>query len=590
MAASNRFSPVTQGKSTAGYLRLFASAFAIALLWGCDRPSTPSANSNNASPHAKPPTPSETVSTSPGLGQLRARLASTAADFYLEVSADNLKFIEECDNTLSAAPNTDADVATRIDLATLLTRIGRPDRAIAHLQTIVDPNAATTTQPASPPPNWPATKDRAYLALADAFAAFGAFPDADRCLRHATYNDLVLDLHSATQPAKSLSPAFDQALEIRVQCHLSTGELGPASVRAELVYNIRRDRDGEAAARTRLARIEHWRQRAALGGHLEAEPALIETLGECTAALGEKHPISQLALLVHGECEMRLPGRFAAALAKVERATQNLIQSMPPGNRYLRAAVNRTIESLEYRREWTRSEALIQSIAARLKNDTFQSLPSLRIECTRRLAENYQRRNDLAQAREQIEAALRLAESSVEPGPDFVDAQAATLQTAADIARREKNFKGAHRLIADAIHLRETRAFNDQSPMLAWAQTTRAWILMNEGDLTTADDEMARIVPILRERLGESDWRTGQARLLLGELHYKQMRLEEAEEDIVYGSRILVGRRGGDEDGIHSLRLCVDYYEMSGNVEMATHYRRLLPESHDHDHDDQGSD
>lgn len=371
-----------------------------------------------------------------------------------------------------------------------------------------------------------------------------------------------------------------------MQCHLAAGELGPASVRAELIYNIRRDRDGENTARTRLAKIEHWRQRAALGGHLEAEPALIETVNECTAALGESHPITQFALLVHGECEMRLPGRFAAALAKVEKATQNLIGVMPPGNRYLRTALNRTVESLEYRREWARSEALIQAVLARLNSKTPYTLPSLRVENARRLAENYQRRNDLAQARVKIQSTLELTETPAAQTPDFIDAHAASLQTAADIARREKNFKDAHRLIADAIHLRETRALEEQSPMLAWSQTTRAWILMNEGDLTTADDEMTRIVPILRERLGESDWRTGQARLLLGELLYKQMRLEEAEEDIVYGSRILVGRRGGDEDGIHSLRLCVDYYEMSGNVEMATHYRRLLPESHDHDHDE----
>lgn len=565
------------------YFRLIAISLASASMTGCERPGPASASST--APNAARSQPA-TPPTGQDFGQLRTRLAAAADDLSLETGDAIVELIEESDAALKSDSKSDSTDESRIWLATLLARIGRPDRAIAHLERLVDPKDAPSNRTASPPQDWPQKSDRAFLALADAFVTIGAFADADRCLRNATYNDIIFDRYSSTQPAKSVDPAFDQALEIRVQCHLSSGELGPASARAELVYVIRRDRDGENAARTRLAKIEHWRQRAILGGHLEAEPALLETIKECERSLGERNAITQLALLVHGECEMRLPGRYAAALAKVEKAALNLIESMPPANCLLRGAVNRTIESLEQRREWSRSQALIQANAARMRPGDVLSLPSLRVECARRLAENYQRRGDLAEARRQVQAALNLAETTPQLGPDMVDAHAATLQTAADIARREKNYKEAHRLIAEAIDLRETRAIDDQSAMLAWAQTTRAWILMNEGDFTTADDEMARITPILRTRLGESDWRTGLARLLLGELRYKQMRLDEAEEDIVYGSRILVGRRGGDEDGVHSLRLCVDYYEMSGNVEMATHYRRLLPESHDHDHDE----
>lgn len=156
-----------------------------------------------------------------------------------------------------------------------------------------------------------------------------------------------------------------------------------------------------------------------------------------------------------------------------------------------------------------------------------------------------------------------------------------SLAELADAHRRLQHFEQAHVCLDQATALaggapRRADAA-DAIKADAYAKTILGWTLIDEGDFVSAEPPLVDAVTALRRTVGSTDWRTGLARALLGETRMRQGRYEEAEEDLVYGSRILITYRGPDADAYRAIRMCAELYEAWGKPDSASFYRERLP-------------
>jgi tetratricopeptide (TPR) repeat protein len=557
-----------------------AAAVLMPLLASCDRPPSggPPASQRAA---ATRPAPEAPLSTETILAKMDELLAGSAVegsmlDPQLEVWTDVAS---------QSASQPAQEAALRERIGRLYLAAGRPDRATAHL-TRATQLRCTATAPAE------SACDAVSVALAKALLVLDAPLDAEQALRRVLGGSPPAPQASTPQPPAS---AIAPTAEINEAAYL-LAEILRAAYRphealpfAEQALAGRIALDGEDADATVLARIERARCIGAMARVADGLAEMESIHQACLARHGARHWLTALAEVALGEAETRVAGRVQGGLDRLPAAAKALLPALPPSDWRRIDALIRSVELLESRRQWEQAEGLLRTALSALEADTRPMPPSFVPRARVALAKDLVRQKRLDDAAALAQAATSSLRSIEGRLPDADDVLADALSVSADIARRRKQFPEAHQLCNEVQEIRTKLAEGDaESPGIALTRVLRGWIMLNEEDWTGAEEELKDAVPVLRRRLGEMDWRAGQGRAILGEVRFREMRLEEAEEDIVYGSRILIGRRGADDDGMHSLRLCVDLYEAWGNTEMADHYRRMLPEAHTHDEIESG--
>lgn len=179
------------------------------------------------------------------------------------------------------------------------------------------------------------------------------------------------------------------------------------------------------------------------------------------------------------------------------------------------------------------------------------------------------------------EALQELSAAMANPPADAPDARVVrvlSLVEAADIHRRMGHLGDAHILVDRALAVFAGNPVRDAEIIAnAFAQTILGWMLIDEGDFPSAEPVLMPAVDALRATAGEGHWRTGLARALLGETRMRQGRFDDAEEDLAYGSRILITQRGPDTDAYRAIRMCAELYDAWGKPELASFYRERLP-------------
>lgn len=474
------------------------------------------------------------------------------------------------------------EVALRERIGRWLIAVGRPDEAVPQLRQALELGAAT-----APAAGLWSGCNSATAALAEALLVTGATAEAEILLRTAigSFPQSESGEPPATQPAPD--PAAVECAYWLAEALRKTNRPHEALPLAEAALA-----GGESATgasdpqRATLRRIQRARLLSGMARPSEAFDELQQIHRASVAERGDGHWLTQVAAAALGETEARLSGRVQDGLKRLIDAAGGLLTSLPSTAWPRIDTLSRCIELLEFRREWDKAEAVLRSALTSLEAEKRPVPPAFVPAARLALARNLIRQQKLADAQALASETIQSLRSSGESALDGVLADA--LLVAADAARRRKLFPEAHQLCNEAQQICARSESADAAVCSALCRLQRGWIMLNEEDFPGAEEELKDAVTVLREKLGDSDWRSGQARLVLGEVRYRQMRLEEAEEDIVYGTRIVVGRRGPDEDGLRGLRLCVDLYETWGNGEMATHYRRMLPESHAHDENETG--
>lgn len=467
----------------------------------------------------------------------------------------------------------------------LLLAVGLPDRAVAHLRRAIE-LCGTTTQTAE------VSCDAVRVALAQTLLVLSAPLEAEQILRRVlgpSYPTLQGIESQIIASAPAPSPETNDAAYLLAEILRAGHRPHEALPFAEKALAGRIALDGDGADSTVLARIEYARCLGAMARVADGLAEMESIHQACLAGRGEGHRLTALAAVALGEAETRVGGRAQGGLDRLPGPVLSLFSSLPPTEWHRIDALNRSVELLESRRQWEPAERLLRAALAALEADTRPMPPSFVPRARVALAKNLVRQKRLDSAAALTQGATHSLQAIDIRLPDADDVLADALSVSTDIARRRKQFPEAHQLCNAVLEIRTKLAAGDaESPGIALARVLRGWIMLDEEDWTGAEEELKDAVPALRRRLGEMDWRAGQGRVVLGEVRYRQMRFEDAEEDIVYGSRIVLGRRGADDDGIHTLRLCVDLYEAWGNTEMANHYRRMLPEAHSHDEIDPG--
>ncbi|MBI5865443.1 MAG: hypothetical protein HZB38_13235 [Planctomycetes bacterium] len=455
-------------------------------------------------------------------------------------------------------------------------RCGRPDTAARCFRAVLAPLAAARSPEAAPG----GREIRVRVGLARSLLALEADLEADAVLRGAL---------AATDPnadAETQIATADAAYLLGGIARYA-GRLQEAQPLAEQAVMLRTARLGETHLDTLLARVLHARVMIASGLILETEGNLKQLLEDCRRIRGESDLVTTLADFAFAECEIRLPGRFQPGMERLTRDATALLDAPQALALERLDVLRRAVELLEAKRDYRAAENLLGTALAAAERNASHLPPTLVARRRLSLAANLVRQSRYADAQALADSVINEIGANESASVEAAAVVGDGYLLASDTARREKRFVEARRLCEAAIATHSRNTFEGEAAVqVALAKLISGWILLEEDDWIAAEGELSEALTVLQQRLGETDWRVGQARSLLGWSRMKQMRLEDAEEDLVYGTRIILGRRGPDDDGLASLRRVIELYDIWGNADVANFYRKLLPEEHDHAHED----